>query len=134
MDTKTMIINLKILGQLDTGMKINTQNQYFTIDDKRIQNITRWYRTDNRRYTYEKISKLVEDLGRFYDTEKQPPVGYTNENFREILENAITGLEKLKGTYIEDKTIVSMFEVEIDLLGRILSKIPKDPKESKKSV
>ena len=134
MDTKTLIINLKILGQIDTGMKINTQQQYFTLDDKRFQNFTRWYRTDNRHYTYEKISNLVENLSRLYSEEKQPPVGYTNENFKEILENAVTGLCKLKTTYMDDKTFVSMLEVEIDLLNRIVAKIPVSPVKKDKSV
>ena len=43
-------------------------------------------------------------------------------NFNDILKKAIDGLNKLKGTYEDDKTFVAKIEIEINLLSRLLNK------------
>ena len=135
-DYKSVLINLKILGKLDTGIKINTKNPIFSLDENGWKAmVTRTWRVDDRNQTYDKISKLVEDVSQLLDSKQ-----YSNElykdilneavDFKDIIDAAITGLTKLKGTYINDKTFVAKIEVEIGLLTRLSNKIKIDrPKE-----
>ena len=44
------------------------------------------------------------------------------EIINDILKKAIDGLNKLKGTYEDDKTFVAKIEIEINLLSRLLNK------------
>jgi hypothetical protein len=115
---KTLIINLKILGQLQKGAKINTYDKYFTIDDDgHLQGALRRLRRDDRTNTYDKISKLVEELSKL--NFKDSLLCYSNENIKEILNEAITGLTTLKETYDKDRTFVSKISVEIDILKQL---------------
>ena len=63
-DLKSIIINLKVVGQLEKGSKLNTREKFFFIDEKSwSQGMKRMYRQDDRNETYEKISLLIQFVG-----------------------------------------------------------------------
>jgi len=133
-DCKSVLINLKILGKVDTGMKINVKNTIFTLDENGWKAmVTRKWRGDDRDQTYDKISKLVEDVTKLLDREQFSNDIYRNllneaVDFKNIIEASIEGLTKLKGTYIDDKTFVAKIEIEIGLLNRLFNKIKTNDK------
>jgi hypothetical protein len=139
-DPKTLIINLKIIGSLDSGIKLNTREKYFTLDNVNwYQGLRRFYRRDDRSVTYEKISYLIRNVQDLLQSLTDGPrsLGLENETqLREylspILEDAQRGLRSLQLTYEEDKTFTSQIDVEIATIDRILGpnrpnrpKIPK---------
>lgn len=122
---KTHIINLKILGQIESGIKLNTREKYFTLDTSIwSQGLRRLYRGDNRKATYEKISDLVQNIGEIIDERVNSS---DKDEFKQyispIIEQAIKGLTSLIDTYIEDKTFVSQIEVEITELKKYLERV-----------
>lgn len=122
---KTHIINLKILGQIESGIKLNTREKYFTLDTSIwSQGLRRLYRGDNRKATYEKISDLVQNIGELIEERVN---GQDAEEFKAyispIIEQAIKGLNSLIDTYVEDKTFVSQMEVEVTELKEHLVKV-----------
>jgi hypothetical protein len=126
MDYKTLVVNLKIIGNLDTGVKINTRNKFFILDPINwYQGLYRGYRRDDRNVTAEKISSLIRETSElFSDKFNVESVGYqTIEEFYvyigPIIKNAIKGLQFLKLTYETDKTFVAQIEIEIDSLVRL---------------
>jgi hypothetical protein len=131
MDYNTLIINLKILAQLDTGVKLNTRNKYFILDTVNwFQGLLRTYRRDTRDVTYEKICSLikdVKDLVNDFDYQRVNLEFESKEAFHEyikpILEDALDGLKTLKTTYGDDQTFVAQISLEIDKLERITNSI-----------
>jgi len=125
MDSKTILINLKILGKLDTGMKVNVKNSIFVLDDNVWKSIiTRRLRGDDRNQTYDKISHLITEVSKIID-QPTDDVIIESVDFKEILDAAIQGLIKLKGTYQDDNTFVAKLEIEINLLTRLANKLKK---------
>lgn len=123
--SRMAIINLKILGELKNGVKLNTHEKYFTLDDTHwYQPLRRLYRGDNRNLAYEKISELVSNIQELFD---QPnTLDMTQDEFKifiiPILEQAKKGLLSLKDTYHDDKTFTAQIDVEISTLGRMIYK------------
>ena len=129
MDLKTILINLKVLGSLETGMKLNTREKNFIIDDITWwQSAARLYRRDSRDVTYEKLVELIGSLSSILSSKDGNSqilaMNYKSIedfvlNLKNILLKAIEGLKKLKETYILDVTFVSQLEIEIENLKRI---------------
>ncbi len=126
MDVKTIIINLNILGQLTTGTKLNTREKYFTIDKVHLlQGLMRFSRRDDRNVTCEKISTLIGNLEQFSEKlgQNYSETDFVTE-FKPIIIQAIKGLNNLKNTYETDKTFLAQIDYEINILNRVLSKMP----------
>lgn len=120
MENKHLLINLRVLGLLEKGVKLNTRDKFFTIDPvSLIQGLKRFYRKDDRTFSYEKISTLVSELQQYIN--KCSPDQY--EIIGPIILKAQKGLETLKETYEDDKTFVSQMEFEISNFNVILKKI-----------
>ena len=121
---KTIVINLSILGELENGIKLNTREKHFTLDQFTwYQGFQRLMRRDDRKVTYEKISFLIrntQELVLNRPEEFTPFIGDI-KNIRPILEKAKTGLKNLQDTYEEDKTFTCEIDVEISSLARLLN-------------
>lgn len=133
MDFKSLIINLKIIGKINSGEKLNTRNKYFTIDQASIlQGPLRAYRRDDRNVTCEKIAILVKEVHELIestDMNKVKSFGFEdetddfNEYMKPIIEDAVKGLSNLKITYEKDNTFLAQMDLEIDNLVRLANKI-----------
>ena len=132
MDIKNTIVNLIILGQLDTGMKLNTRGKIFVLDDYNLyQGIFRFIRRDDRNITLEKLELLVKDVKTIVETlndalnndnqNNTNTVDYeiTLEKMKEHIGQGLSGLYKLRETYIDDKTMWARLNFEIGTLEQI---------------
>lgn len=137
-DWKLTILNLKMLGQIDTGTKLNTRGNEFTLDDCNIfQGIYRYYRRDDRCHTLTKIEQLVRNVqtlvnhlidGKNVHTVQNGFPYITIDKIALDIENGMNGLEKLRDTYNHDKTTSTKLEIEISCLKDVLLKIKPDYK------
>jgi len=123
--SKKIVINLKLLGELEMGVKLNTRENFFSIDDTRWdQGARRMWRGDSRNSSYEKISELVSETKNLLEEQKE------SDEFKKfmipILKNATKGLRSLKDTYSSDKTFLSKIDLEIETMERIIKQLEPD--------
>lgn len=132
-DIKQIIVNLIILGQLDTGMKLNTRGDSFELDEYNwYQGFTRLIRRgEDRNITVKKIEILVKDTSVLVNSiisGETPEDIITLFKIREYIEQGITGLTKLKETYACDKTTWAKLGFEIESLEKLRATIPDSKK------
>jgi len=132
MDIKQIIVNLIILGQLDTGMKLNTRNKSFELDEYNwYQGFTRLVRRDDRNITVDKIEILVKDTTALVNSiisgETSEEI-ITLHKIREYIEQGISGITKLRETYAYDKTTWAKLGFEIESLEKLRATIPDSKK------
>lgn len=124
-----LLTNLKVIGKIGPGFKINTKGKYIQLDDTTYwQGFTRWYRGDSRDTMYEKIHNTIVSCNKVImmvinDFKEDPnKVSHlyndcTPSDFLEImyniLRNAKNGMECLKDTYNSDPTLSSRLEIDI---------------------
>ena len=124
-----LLTNLKVIGKIGPGFKINTKEKYIHLDDTTYwQGLLRWYRGDSRDTMYEKIHSTIISSNKVVlmainDYNEQPnlccPI-YNDCNptdflgiIVDILKNSKNGLENLKDTYNSDQTLSSRLEIDI---------------------
>lgn len=124
-----LMTNLRVLGKLGPGFKINTKGRYLKLDDTTYwQGVTRWYRGDSRDTMYEKVhtsvtsvnkllTLLLEDIRVAPDIQNEFYGDCTPRVFMgilgDVLESAKLGLDNLKDTYENDPTLASRLEMDI---------------------
>ena len=139
---KTLLVNLKVLGKIGPGSKINTKEKYLELDDTTwYQSALRWYRGDSRYTTSDKIqttikkssiivNNAIKDLHENGDYLSEKYINSTPEDFLTlvlgILKNAKIGVENLKDTYVHDTTLSSQLEMDISSLDRQIKTIEKN--------
>lgn len=138
---KTMIINLKVLGNLNPNNKLNTKEKYLTIDEGPSQRIKRYYRGDDRNLTREKINLLIKDLQNFIETIPTVYITLKFDSSEELYDYILTtikqtktGLLNLRETYNGDATFVPQLDIEISDLVRIIERLRKKVGEQNKEV
>jgi hypothetical protein len=126
---KTIVINLSILGELENGIKLNTREKHFTLDQITwYQGLQRLMRRDDRKVTYEKISFLIRNTQELVLNRPEEFTPFIGEiiNIKPILEKAKTGLKSLKDTYEDDKTFSCEINVEMSSLVRLLTTLTEN--------
>jgi hypothetical protein len=94
MDIEEIIINLKLLNQVEKGQKLITRDAYLNIEPHYVfipEAIRRWRRQDNRNETIKTINRIVNDA--ITVIRKKDP------NMIEYLCKAKVGISNLKETY-----------------------------------
>jgi len=120
MDNKIAIINLIVIGHLETGMKLNTRNKIFEIDEYNwYQGLSRLYRRDNKIQTIEKIEILVNYIIQMVNSN----VMSEELDMYKYIEDGINGLIKLQQTYEQDITTKAKLQVEIEALSKVKDKV-----------
>lgn len=105
MDKEELLINLKVLSQLQKNQKLISRGAYINIEIVSIipEFIRRWNRQDNRHESIKKINSIVNRSVEFIASwEKDLEDGEINvdlDNMKQYLENALTGIKNLKETY-----------------------------------
>ncbi len=133
MDKKTTIVNLMVLGQLDKGKKINAKGKRFVLDEfNQFQGLYRLFRREDRSTTLDKIELLVKEVGDIVkeliankdnnDSTKNDLI--TCDKMRDYIEQGLNGIEKLKETYIDDKTTWAILAFEMEKLEKLKNSIP----------
>jgi len=124
-----LMTNLKVIGKIGPGFKIDTKGKYLKLDDTTYwQGATRWYRGDSRDTMYEKVhSNILSSLKiinmAINDNISNPDTPLTIYNnvsptdflvtMHDILKNTRIGLENLRDTYNADSTLTSRLEMDI---------------------
>lgn len=126
-----MLLNLKILSELEEGDKLIAGGNTLEIDKTWVlQGIVRWYNNSSREGTLAKIEELFREIFTFIDTtikNERRSRGRRREIFDQdisqllqkffvAIQNAISGIENLRATYKTDITIRSRLTLLIDML------------------
>lgn len=91
MDKEEIIINLKVLQQLEKGQKLSTRDAYLNIESSFLfipECVRRWRRQDNRNDSIKAINRIVNEA-----LAKNDPL------INESLFSAKQGISNLKDTY-----------------------------------
>ena len=147
MNTKEIIINLKVIESLEINQKLITKETILNIEPLSIipEFARRWIRQDSREESIKKINSIV-DKAILFISEKQnknnlsksiyfdcndniTDSDYDNSDFSinilSYLFNSIKGLENLKKTYISSVKTVSEIDFIIDKIQAINKKYNK---------
>lgn len=132
--TKKLMVDLRTLGKIEEGKKINTKEKYISSDESTFfQFAWRWYRGDSRIATGNKIesiltcsSNLIEQAKQDLDSNDDEPKelflktkpSQFLDDIRSVLIQANKGVRHLRDTYIQDDTISSKLEMHIQTLDR----------------
>lgn len=132
-----LIINLKVLGKISAGSKINTKEKYLEIDDNTWgQAIARWIRGDNRKATCDAIHSIISSASHVIQHSlRSKKTDLVQEKFLHMTHNELLealykelkkveiGVASLKDTYIRDTTLSSKLEIEIGTIKRQIESI-----------
>lgn len=134
-----IMTNLKVIGKIGPGFKINTKGKYLQLDDTTYwQGFIRWYRGDSRSTMYERVHATIVSslkvvsmaINDFREVPDIPQRLYNDCSPRDflvimydILGNSRNGLENLKDTYDPDPTLSSRLEMDIISVRNQLTKI-----------
>ena len=133
----TLIINLKVLGKISAGSKLNTKEKYLEIDKNTWgQSLVRWIRGDNRKATCDSIHTIITSASHIIQAslkaernklvdEKFLHMTHVEllENLHKELKKVLVGISNLKDTYIHDTTHSSKMEIEIGIVRRQIDSI-----------
>jgi hypothetical protein len=131
---KTMT-NLKVIGKIGPGSKVNTKGKYLQLDDTTYwQGALRWYRGDNRDTMYGTIHNTIRNslkivnMAISIENPNQCMEMYNNctqldfiGTMYEILKESLIGMENLKDTYDPDPGMSSRLEMDILLIKNQLN-------------
>ena len=125
--TKRLIIELGVIGKITRGYKLNTKEAFISIDDSTwYQGLLRKYRGDSRQMMLSKITKLTEEteelVNRAVDCSNKnisernlhflnrEPKDFLKE-FSKYIIQCQGGINNLKITYSQDKTVMSCLDM-----------------------
>jgi len=113
-----LIINLKILSQLDKNRKLLTKETLLNIEPaKKIlqvpESVRRWYSGNSRDETLKKIDNVIEKTITFIDKHVE---------LRKYLLDSVVGIENLKATYSDCPQTRARLDVLLDKIRTCLKK------------
>ena len=126
MDKEELLINLKVLSQLQKNQKLISRGAYINIEIVSIipEFIRRWNRQDNRHESIKKINSIVNRSVEFIASwEKDLEDGEINvdlDNMKQYLENALNGIKNLKETYATCVQTCARLDVIINKITDVL--------------
>ena len=132
MDIDEILINLKVLENLEANKKLISRGHYLNIEFQSIipEWVRRWRRQDNRNETLKKINLVVNSAINYCEEYKSMIVDNDNKNrVKDVIDyliKAINGLTSLKETYATCQQTVARIDV-------IITKIEQATNVKKKS-
>jgi hypothetical protein len=93
MDKEEIIINLKLLEQVEKGQKLITRDAYLNIESPIFfipEFVRRWRRQDSRHETVKVINRVINDA---------ISISKKDETIKAYIDKAIPGVMNLKETY-----------------------------------
>ena len=112
MDIEEIIINLKILSQLDKNQKLITRGSYINIEGPSLipEFIRRWNRQENRSETLKKINSIINAAIELIDKE-------TKYDVKEYIINSKIGIQNLKETYSTCSQTCARLDIILDKIN-----------------
>lgn len=133
-----LLVNLKVISQLEAGQKLTTYGETFSISTSSIiffQSLERWMYGESRLKTVSKIQDVLETAERFVILAESPKSQefaqtcssskLTLEVLAKELKQTMIGLGNLCSTYSEDKNMTAQVEVQLDYCRRLLERSQK---------
>ncbi len=136
-----LLFNLKIISELNTSDKLSCGTKLFKIDDPSYtQGFCRWWYGEDRAKTLEKLNQIIDSTFDYMDktfTKRVRSPGSSDsiehvlyetnsqimQKFYITLMDTIKGLDKLKSTYVTDKSMTTGLTLLIDKIRRRTDKI-----------
>lgn len=146
---ESILIDLKIISKINENDKIcsgNIENNIIIDENNFLQGIKRYIYSESREKSIEIIEKILSNTFEYakncmnstyinlYSIKNKPTKHEIEKHFREYtklknlsieISNSKKGLENLKKTYKDDKTIVSQLEVFIHKINTNICEIEK---------
>jgi hypothetical protein len=112
MDIEEIIINLKILSQLDKNQKLITRGSYINIEGPSLipEFIRRWNRQENRSETLKKINSIINSAIELIDKDNKYDV-------KQYIINSKIGIQNLKETYATCSQTCARLDVILDKIN-----------------
>ena len=122
MDIDEVLVNLKVLEQLQVNQKLISRGQYLNIEYESIvpEWLRRWRRQDNRNETIKKINIVINSAIKIKINNDKNPYENVNKTLDNSLENSISGLKSLKETYATCCQTTARIDVIISKIRRTL--------------
>lgn len=127
MDIDEVLINLKVLEQLQVNQKLISRGPYLNIEFSSIvpEWVRRWKRQDNRNETIKKINIVINSAFRL--REKNPEID-------KYLKTTVQGLKSLKETYATCCQTTARIDVLINKINGISVNIDINDEDLKKKL
>jgi len=126
-DDFLILTNLSILNKIQNNDKLVVYKNNFNNDSNRklidfeihidngyLRPITRWYQSQCRSETIDYINRLIDISIIQYNELKKKNNKIAMNKYASALENSKTGLNNLKITYADDRTIISKIDLIIE--------------------
>jgi len=112
MDIEEIIINLKILSQLDKNQKLITRGSYINIEGPSLipEFIRRWNRQENRSETLKKINGIINSAIELIDKDNKYDV-------KQYIINSKNGIQNLKETYSTCSQTCARLDIILDKIN-----------------
>jgi hypothetical protein len=134
MDIDTLLLDLEIINQIDDNNKLSVNltpgHKQLSVDSYYyLSSVIRWYYNLNRYDSIDYLEELAEKINKSALTiieGNHCDIGIT---LKKSIRNSISGLEKLKKTYISDSIIVARLILIINKFNNsinILENLPVD--------
>lgn len=125
MDIDEVLVNLKVLEQIQVNQKLISRGQYLNIEYQSIvpEWIRRWRRQDNRNETIKKINIVINSALKLKTDDDK-----IWERLEPYLEKSLNGLKALKETYAICSQTTARIEVIISKIENSIKKKEVDDK------
>jgi hypothetical protein len=112
MDIEEIIINLKILSQLDKNQKLITRGAYINIEGPSLipEFIRRWNRQENRSETLKKINSIINSAIELIDKDNKYDV-------KQYIIDSKNGIQNLKETYATCSQTCARLDIILDKIN-----------------
>ena len=112
MDVEEIIINLKILSQLDKNQKLITRGSYINIEGPSLipEFIRRWNRQENRAETLKKINTIINFAIELIDKDNKYDV-------KQYIIDSKNGIQNLKETYSTCSQTCARLDIILDKIN-----------------
>ena len=112
MDVEEIIINLKILSQIDKNQKLITRGSYINIEGPSLipEFIRRWNRQENRSETLKKINIIINSAIELIDKDNKYDV-------KQYIVDSKIGIQNLKETYSTCSQTCARLDIILDKIN-----------------
>lgn len=119
MDIDEVLVNLKVLEQIQVNQKLISRGPYLNIEYESIvpEFIRRWRRQDNRNETIKKINLVINSALKLKEDNDR-----IKERLDKYLTKSVTGLKALKETYATCCQTTARIDVIISKINNSTSK------------
>ena len=125
MDIDEVLVNLKVLEQIQVNQKLISRGPYLNIEYESIvpEFIRRWRRQDNRNETIKKINIVINSALKLKEDD-----GGMEESLDTYLTKSLSGLKALKETYATCCQTTARIDV---IINKVQNSINKEDVEDK---